>query len=348
MHVEGNTLFVCTKGGLLSKDISDNSSEWQLVGFEGIPLQDYARRGNEIIALRYNKGGGFLLLSQDDGQTFEDITPSILSGEKHDVLPGLAQHPADSSTLIVSSIYWGIFRTMDFGHTWDNITEYFYGNAIASYIGFHNTLPSIIYNCGEGGFFEGHIYISYNNGQTWYDHGESLGYNGDNCVHRPSFHPINSDRWFAGGNGCSYSTDDNGSTWRVNKFNNDTLSNTCWLFSLFDGNYPDTIYMVGYNKERITLVYSLDGGNNWTIPQAGTISGKVNDFRQYGDNLLVYTETDVFMISKTDLFEQTTSVVRNNTINTTRNPELYDLYGRKQTTKHSKGIFILKGQKILE
>ena len=53
MHVEGDVLFVCTNQGLYSKELSNGESEWQLVGFEGIPLQDYARRGDDILAMRY-------------------------------------------------------------------------------------------------------------------------------------------------------------------------------------------------------------------------------------------------------------------------------------------------------
>ena len=65
MHVEENTLFVCTNQGLYSKDLANDESEWLLAGFEGIPLQDYARSGNDILALRHNKGKEFLLLSHD-------------------------------------------------------------------------------------------------------------------------------------------------------------------------------------------------------------------------------------------------------------------------------------------
>ena len=88
MHVEGNILYVCTSQGLYSKDISGDDSEWQLAGFEGIPLQDYVRRGNDMLALRYNNGGNFLLLSHDGGKTYEDVTPEILCQEKYEVLPG--------------------------------------------------------------------------------------------------------------------------------------------------------------------------------------------------------------------------------------------------------------------
>ena len=75
MHVEGDMLYVCTCQGLYFKDLSSDNSAWQLVGFEGVPLQDYARRGNDILALRYNEGGNFLLLSHNGSQElYENIS----------------------------------------------------------------------------------------------------------------------------------------------------------------------------------------------------------------------------------------------------------------------------------
>ena len=90
MHIEGDKLYICTSLGLYAKDLTDDNSAWQIVGFEGIPLQDYARHGSDILALRYNKGGGFLLLSHDGGQTYEDVTPDLLSHEKYETLINLA------------------------------------------------------------------------------------------------------------------------------------------------------------------------------------------------------------------------------------------------------------------
>jgi len=209
MHVEGDRIYVCTRQGLYAKDLSADNSTWQLAGFEGVPLQNYARRGSDILALRYNEGDNFLLLSHDSGLTYEDITPEIFRGEKHERLIELAQHPTDPNTLLVSSLYRGLLLSKDFGQTWECLTEFVYGNRAASSIGFHPARPNIIYNSGEGMVYEGHIKISYDNGLTWNDHGNSLGFPGDNCVHQVAFHPANPDRWIAGGEGCVFLTDDN-------------------------------------------------------------------------------------------------------------------------------------------
>ena len=242
MHVEGDRLYVCTYKGLYAKDLSADNSTWQLAGFEGVPLQNCARRGSDILALCYNEGDNFLLLSHDSGLTYEDITPEIFRGEKHERLIELAQHPTDPNTLLVSSLYRGLLLSKDFGQTWECLTEFIYANPAATFIGFHPARPNIIYNSGEGMIFEGHIKISYDSGQTWNDHGNSLGFPGDNCVHQPTFHPTNPDRWLAGGEGCVFLTDDNGQTWSCQNYWGDESRNAYWFFSAFDSEHPDTVY----------------------------------------------------------------------------------------------------------
>lgn len=122
--------------------------------------------------------------------------------------------------MLVSSIYWGIFRSTDFGQTWENLIEHIYGNAAASFIGFHPAQPSIIFNSGEGYIFDAHINISYDGGQTW--NVVSPPFPGDNCVHRIAFHPTNPDRWIVGGEGVVYTSNDNGHTWNTQDYWGDT------------------------------------------------------------------------------------------------------------------------------
>ena len=355
MHVEGDRLYVCTCQGLYAKDLSADNSTWQLSGFENIPLQDYARRGNDILALRYNEGGCFLLLSHNGGMTYEDVTPEIFLGEKYECLPSLAQHPTDPNTLLVSSLYWGMFLSTDFGQTWENLKEFIYGNSVASFIGFHPARPNIIYNSGEGMIFEGHIKISYDSGQTWNDHGNSLGFHGDNCVHQPTFHPTNPDRWLAGGEGCVFLSDDNGQTWSCQNYWGDDTREAYWYFSAFDNENPDTVYMAGSlgrngpKDARIKLMCSTDGGRSWYPSQVMTSErefDRVYDLQQYGDRLLVYSESDVYEVSKAELIAQSTTAIHTITSDTKECPT-YDLQGRK-VVEPQHGIYIKNGRKILK
>lgn len=347
MHIESDKLYVCTCQGLYSKDLADKSSAWQLVGFEGIPLQDYARRGSDILALRYNKGGGFLLLSHDGGQTYEDVTPDFLCHEKYEVLACLVQNPTDSNTLLVSSPYHGILRSTDFGQTWEQLIDCFYGNEAAAFIGFHPAHPSIIYNSGENDVLQGHINISYDDGKIWNDHGESLGFRGDNCVHRPAFHPTNPDCWIAGGEGCVFLTDDNGQTWSLLDYYNDRSRAAYWFFSAFDEEHPDTVYLAGCLDENIKLMCSTDGGRSWFQPQQTATNKRpigLRDLQQYHDCLFLYVETDVYEVSKTELVEQSTSVISFDTSDNENSP-IYDLQGRR-VAEPQRGIFIQNGRKI--
>ena len=357
MHVEGNILYVCTSQGLYSKDVSDEDGTWQLAGFEGVPLQDYVRRGSDMLALRYNKGGNFLLLSHDGGKTYEDVTPEIFCQEKYEVLPSLAQHPSDPNTLLVSSIYLGIFRSTDFGQTWENLNKHVYGNQGASFIGFHPAQPSVLFNSGEGYIFEGHIRISYDGGLTWNDHGQSLGFPGDNCVHQPAFNPANPDCWVAGGEGCAFLSGDCGQTWSCQNYWGSVRGKAYWYFSVFDIDKPDIVFMAGMENSDwdIYVMCSMDSGKTWSIPLTvpkSQLSEKntdiVNDLQQTCDNLLIYTETDVYKVSKSELLAQSTVSVQNiPNIFKSVNGQWYDLSGRPLSTPPAKGIYIRDGKKVV-
>ena len=355
MHVEGEKLYVCTSQGLYAKDLTDDNSALQQVGFDGIPLQGYARRGADILALRYNEGGEYLLLSHDGGKTYEDVTPDIFRNGEHERLGNLVQHPTDPNTLLVASLYKGVCRSINFGQTWEQLTEFVYGNPAASFIGFHPARPNVIYNSGEGMIYEGHINITYDGGQTWNDHGNSLGFPGDNCVHQVAFHPANPDLWIAGGEGCVFITDDNGQTWNCQNYWGDEARMAYWYFTAFDDEHPDTVYMVGClgrNGQKnacIKIMCSTDGGRSWHPSQVMTFEKdfeRVNDLQQYGDRLLVYSESDVYEVSKAELVAQSTTAIRTITSDTKESPT-YDLQGRMVIDPRH-GIYIINKRKVIK
>lgn len=355
MHVEGEKLYVCTSQGLYTKDLTDDNSALQQVGFDGKPLQGYVRRGADILALRYNEGGEYLLLSHDGGKTYEDVTPDIFRNGEHERLGNLVQHPTDPNTLLVASLYKGVCRSINFGQTWEQLTEFVYGNPAASFIGFHPARPNVIYNSGEGMIYEGHINITYDGGQTWNDHGNSLGFPGANCVHQVAFHPANPDRWLAGGEGCVFLSDDNGQTWSYQNYWGDETRTAYWFFSAFDSEHPDTVYMAGclgrngQQKACIKLMCSTDGGRSWHPSQVMTSDrefDRVNDLQQYGDRLFVYTESDVYEVSKAELIAKSTTAIRSVLSGATDLPT-YDLQGRK-VAEPQHGVYIRNGRKILK
>ena len=318
MHVEGDILYVCTNQGLYSKDLSSEGSEWQLVGFEGIPLQDYVRRGEDMLALRhcYYEHSEFLLLSHNSGKTYEDITPAFFKGRGYAFL-SLEQNPTDPNTLLTSSSSGcGILLTTDFGQTWEKLADF-----TPVYTGFHPLNPEIIYECGGGGYTDEKtdIRISYDEGQTWQEKAQC--FSNYNTVFRMAFHPTDPDKWIAGGYQCVYTTNDNGQTWDtqhlhdydnpINPLNEDY--NAPWRYATCDNKNPDIVYMAGgYHNEYMKLMCSTDGGETWNRPYMEPIKTTpteyVFDMKQYGDKLLIYSQSDVYMVSKAELIAQTTPV----------------------------------------
>ena len=320
MHIEGDILYVCTTQGLYSKDLSNEGSEWQLVGFEGIPLQDYVRRGEDILALRhcYYVHSEFLLLSHDGGKTYKDITPDFFKGRGYAFL-SLEQHPADPNTLLTSSSSGcGILLTTDFGQTWEKLADF-----TPVYTGFHPLNPEIIYECGGGGYTDEKtdIRISYDGGQTWEEKAQC--FSNYNTVFRMAFHPADLNKWIAGGYHCVHSTNDTGQSWNTqhlrdydNPLNEDYMAP--WRYAAYDNENPDIVYMAsssynGYMK----LMCSTDGGETWNRPYMEPIKTTpteyVFDMKQYGDKLLIYSQSDVYMVSKAELIEHKTSVQINET-----------------------------------
>jgi len=317
MYVEGDILYVCTRQGLYSKDLSNDGSEWQLAGFENTPVLDYVRKGDDIYALCFNGKNDVFLLSHDGGLTFEDVTPddfrSYINREGH-TFWYFNRHPTDLNTFLLTSYHGpGMFKTTDFGQTWNKLADY-----TPDYMGFHPLRPEIIYECGGGGFTDEKtdVRISYDGGQTWQEKAQC--FSNYNTVFRMAFHPTDPDKWIAGGNHCVHSTNDNGQSWNTqylrdydNPLNEDYMAP--WRYAAYDNGNPEIVYMAsnsyhGYMK----LMCSTDGGKTWNRPYMEPIKTMpteyVFDMKQYGDKLLVYSQSDVYMVSKADLIEQTTPV----------------------------------------
>ena len=348
MYVEGDILYVCTKQGLYSKVLSDVGSSWQLAGFEGIPILDYVRKGDDVFALCFNGDNDIFLLSHDRGKTFEDVTPDIFRdyiNKNGHVFWYFNRHPTDPNTFLLSSfIYAGIFLTTDFGQTWNKLSPY-----TPNYIGFHPLNPEIIYEVGgKIGDEESDLHISYDGGQTWQDKHSCLpDYVG---IYRMAFHPNDPNRWIAGGSRCVHTTSDNGKTWETQHFMGDYSPGDYeymidWRYAAYDNENADVVYMAGgHHYEYMKLMCSTDGGMTWNRPYLEPIKTtpeeRVFDMKQYGDKLLIYSQSDVYAVSKSELLDQTTSVPNITKPNTPSS--IFDLHGRHLSGKPACGINILR------
>ena len=73
---------------------------------------------------------------------------------------------------------------------------------------------------------------------------------------------------------------------------------------------------------------------------------RVNDLQQYGDRLLIYSESDVYEVSKTELIAMSNTAIRSVASDTATSPA-YDLQGRKVVEpKH--GIYIINKRKVVK
>lgn len=209
-----------------------------------------------------------------------------------------------------------------------------------------------MYNSGKSGVYDGHINISYDGGVTWQNHGGSLGFPGDNSVHRPDFNPAAPDKWIAGGAGVVYTTSDNGYTWAVQNYGNDNghLGDAFWYFTAYDKANSDVVYMAGFTRGEngvLKITCSTDGGQSWDIPQTMPSNVALNDMLQYGDRLLLYSETDVYEISKTELLAHSNSVTDAQIVNSkSSDSKFFDLSGRRLNAPTKKGVYIINGKKV--
>ncbi len=354
IHVEGNTLYVCTKQGLYSKDLSNAESEWQLVGFEGLPILDYVRRGGDIFALCFDNQNDIFLLSHDGGLTYEDVTPddfrSFINKEGH-TFWYFNQHPTDLDTFLLTSYHGpGIFMTTDFGQTWNKLGDYTPG-----YMGFHPLNPEIIYECGGGGFTDEKtdVRISYDGGKTWKEKAQCFP--NYNTLFRMAFHPTDPGKWIAGGRRSVYTTNDAGQTWETQYLDGDNSVSDYddysidWRYAAFDNENPDIVYLAGgHQSQYMKLMCSTDGGKTWNKPYPEPIKTSPTeymfDMKQYGDKLLIYSQSDVYEISKAGLFEYTTSV--RSMSSTEESSALFDLLGRKLPKAPKKGMYLMKSKSL--
>ena len=93
------------------------------------------------------------------------------------------------------------------------------------------------------------------------------------------------------------------------------------------------------------VMCSTDGGKTWNKPSQEPIKTTpreyVFDLKQYGDKLLVYSQSDVYEISKAELLAQGATSIQSIAQPTTEDGALYDLSGRKISAEANSSFFTL-------
>ena len=131
-----------------------------------------------------------------------------------------------------------------------------------------------------------------------------------------------------------YMTSDNGHSWTTHVFSDVVLKETLWDFISYDNNNEDIVYLFGHTRDYYIMIISTDGGKTWSNVRTEFLKASLyetpNDLKQYYDKLLIYTETDVYELSKTELISLTMSAEGVIYENVGGSMAIYDYYGRRQ------------------
>lgn len=296
LQIMNDTLFVSSNTGIYMKDLIHNSG-WELYAFEGSPIVEFIRNGNELLANSMGDRNGqdrLLLFSDDNGKTCADYTTALFL-ENHGrgrLLFRITQNPQNPNSLLTLTAGEGVFKSEDFGKNWTSMYPYSLGYDI-TFISYHPLDTAAIFYSGETPFMSGQIYSSYNSGVTWTNY-EIPG--GDNCVHQIAFHPTNPDIMVFGGEGVFGKSTDKGKTWEIKNHWNDP---NCLYFIkvLFDEENPDILYSSGYSsystrKDTIYVYRSTDTGDTWSLAYKeylGVDCGIIIDMVKYKNKLIFYS-----------------------------------------------------------
>lgn len=117
---------------------------------------------------------GKLHLTQDDGETWNDVTPPTLPEWAQ--INSLEAHPTEAGGLYLAATRYKsddfkpyLFRTMDFGKTWTQINEGIARDHFTRVIRADKERPGLLFAGTENG-----MYVSLNDGQQWYPFQQNL------------------------------------------------------------------------------------------------------------------------------------------------------------------------------
>lgn len=255
-------------------------SQWEPFAMQGINVIDFRILGDEIIASvipdEYSQITGMdlrpvtrLLKGQVSGTEFRDITPPEMEytydGYIFTYLSAMAQHPVDKNCVMIMG-HGGIFRSEDFGETWEKLTHYEATYNGHSFLGWHPQNPDILFLTSESFIYVGMVCRSIDGGKTW----EIFYPDPDNesSCHCIAFDPDNADHLFISGEYAIYESFDCGETWRTAL--NDKVSVPILGYAykiMYDPADSDnkTIYSAGHanGDPARNIIKSIDNGKTW-------------------------------------------------------------------------------------
>ena len=301
----GDTLYVCSPTGIYKKNLQDDS-DWKLYAFENIPVKDFVKNGNKLLAIKqhdllqsveYNLDS-LLLFSNDNGQTFIDFTSPYFLERGGNSLFRIVQNPENPNSILVFDLNVGVSKSDDFGMSWKYLNQSFgYQNWD---VAFHPLDTTTIFYTGESMIFYGLILKSSDNGDTWSSYRKD-----NNCFHSIAFHPTNPDILILSGEYTFAKSTDKGESWNMLPVE----AKMYFYKVLFDEENPTILYSSGIarNPDNLTndtifLYRSTDMGDTWNLwysEYIGEGGGYVFDMVKYKNKLIFYT--DGYGLLKLDL-----------------------------------------------
>ncbi len=290
-------IYVSTPQGIYKKDLSTlNNLTWESFAFNGVPIRDFIKKGNEILANTTYQGQGneadsLLVYSSNNGLSYNYLStnhfeqPPLVNS-----IYRIAQNPENPNEILALH-HQGVSKSSDFGITWtslhSNTPEYQY-----RFIDYHPLDTETIFYTGENGFFSSYIQASYNSGMTW----TNTDAVHNNCTHYMAFHPENQNTILSAGEGRVTKSTTKGTSWSPSFF----LYPYLYISKIiYNQSNPNIVYAAGYlngnndngNNDTIYILKSTDGGSNWDIAHQEPLegSGGIVDFHIYGTKFIFLT-----------------------------------------------------------
>lgn len=288
-----STLYAPTFNGIYSKHLSSLSDTlWNLYAFEGVPIRDFIKKDNELIAITANINDSLLVYSNDNGLTYTYLNddhfndPELVPIESNTMVYQIAHNSPGFDTVLVSHHY-GISLSTDMGNTWSLLSEYV-PEYQYRFVNFHPSNSQKLYTAGEDGFFSSYVYASSDGGNSW----STIHSVFNDCVHLVAFHPSNEETYLIGREGRISKSTDSGATWS-------TFDLTPYLYVYeikYDAIDPNILYASGGLNGELDTIYfikSIDAGDTWSfvheeIPGNGNVA-QVLEFKVLDDRIIYRT-----------------------------------------------------------
>ncbi|MBQ8593697.1 MAG: T9SS type A sorting domain-containing protein [Bacteroidaceae bacterium] len=303
LKMPGNTLYVPTKDGIYMKDLK-RDSQWTRCGFEGMVVQDFVwNRKMEYLAALYDRDGRDSLLVLDPVGLggVENLTPQLSGGINQ--ICRLVQNPLKKESLLCLG-YDGIYRSYNFGKTWESINPIDPLDASA-FLAYHPLDTSLIFVGGRTPYSEGVILKSPDGGKTWDEYKTPAKYD---RILDVSFHWAHPSAMFYGGTGCIGRSMDRGEKWEI------VLADAPMAFSKVvpHPRYSNIIYATGRHEsnDSIYIYRSLDMGEQWHVAARYHVDGAVCAFDMciHENDLILYCSNGIYKVSMQDIPSQVGSL----------------------------------------